>query len=281
MTRVPPGVDAADAATLILSWMTAYQLLHRAARVRQGQRALVQGAAGAVGQALLVLGRLAGLELWGTARAKHAGSCVSLAPRRSTTSARISRTSCRAVSMSSSTASARTAIVAPSRRSSRAACSRHRLSAAVQAEHRMFSILGSLARLYLWGRLPAGSAPAAYSINVMRARHPGLVPRGPGDPLRASCEPRHPAARPRPDRLRPGRRGTPTSRLEGWRASSSCARDWHRGPTHGFLAGSTPCPRQARMIQGFGWPLALHPRQDATAAAEPHCGDEGAASRPA
>jgi hypothetical protein len=28
----------------------------------------VQGAAGAVGQALLVLGRLAGLDLWGTAR---------------------------------------------------------------------------------------------------------------------------------------------------------------------------------------------------------------------
>jgi len=33
---------------------------------------LVQGAAGAVGQALLVLGRLAGLELWGTARGAHA-----------------------------------------------------------------------------------------------------------------------------------------------------------------------------------------------------------------
>ena len=33
---------------------------------------LVQGAAGAVGQALLVLGRMAGLELWGTTRGKHA-----------------------------------------------------------------------------------------------------------------------------------------------------------------------------------------------------------------
>jgi NADPH2:quinone reductase len=32
----------------------------------------VQGAAGAVGQALLVLGRLAGLELWGAARGAHA-----------------------------------------------------------------------------------------------------------------------------------------------------------------------------------------------------------------
>jgi hypothetical protein len=64
--------NAAKAAALILSWTTAYQLLHRAARVQQGQRVLVLGAAGAVGQALLVLGRLAGLELWGTARGVHA-----------------------------------------------------------------------------------------------------------------------------------------------------------------------------------------------------------------
>src|SRR5262245_26334656 len=57
LTRVPVGVDAAEAATLILSWATAYQLLHRTARVQRGQRVLVQGAAGAVGQALVALGR--------------------------------------------------------------------------------------------------------------------------------------------------------------------------------------------------------------------------------
>ena len=73
LTRVPAGVDAAEAATLILSWMTAYQLLHRAARVQRGQRVLVHGAAGAVGQALLVLGNMAGLQLWGAARETHAG----------------------------------------------------------------------------------------------------------------------------------------------------------------------------------------------------------------
>jgi NADPH:quinone reductase len=72
LTRVPIGVDAAEAAALILSWTTAYQLLHRAARVTRGQRVLVHGAAGAVGQALLVLGRMVGLELWGTARGVHA-----------------------------------------------------------------------------------------------------------------------------------------------------------------------------------------------------------------
>src|SRR5262244_4234275 len=37
LTRVPAGLDAAEAAALILSWTTAYQLLHRAARVRRGQ----------------------------------------------------------------------------------------------------------------------------------------------------------------------------------------------------------------------------------------------------
>jgi NADPH:quinone reductase len=72
LVRVPAGVDPAEAAALILSWTTAYQLLHRGARVRKGQRVLVQGGAGAVGQAMIVLGRLAELEIWSTARAEHA-----------------------------------------------------------------------------------------------------------------------------------------------------------------------------------------------------------------
>src|SRR5262249_1086113 len=72
LVRVPTGLDAAEAAAVILSWTTAYQLLHRVARVQRGERVLVQGAAGAVGQALLVLGKMAGLELWGTARGEHA-----------------------------------------------------------------------------------------------------------------------------------------------------------------------------------------------------------------
>jgi len=69
---VPDGVDAAEAVSLVLSWMTAYQLLHRHAKVERGQRVLVQGAAGAVGRPLLRLGQLAGLETFGTARAEHA-----------------------------------------------------------------------------------------------------------------------------------------------------------------------------------------------------------------
>src|ERR1017187_4964562 len=70
---VDAELDPAEATTLVLSWMTAYQLLHRDACVRKGQKLLVVGAAGAVGQALVVLGKLAGCELWGAARSRHAG----------------------------------------------------------------------------------------------------------------------------------------------------------------------------------------------------------------
>ena len=41
LARVPAGLDAAETATLILSWTTAYQLLHRSARVQRGQCVLV------------------------------------------------------------------------------------------------------------------------------------------------------------------------------------------------------------------------------------------------
>jgi NADPH:quinone reductase len=68
---VDRALDPAEATTLVLSWMTAYQLLHRDAQVQKGHKLLVIGAAGAVGQALVLLGKLAGCELWGAARARH------------------------------------------------------------------------------------------------------------------------------------------------------------------------------------------------------------------
>jgi len=70
---VDPALDPAQATSLVLSWMTAYQLLHRDARVLKHQKLLVIGAAGAVGQALVVLAKLAGCDVWGAARARHAG----------------------------------------------------------------------------------------------------------------------------------------------------------------------------------------------------------------
>lgn len=73
LVPVPPGVDAAEAVSLILNYVTAYQMLHRSAQARTGELALVHSAAGGVGTALLQLGAIAGLQLYGTASAgKHA-----------------------------------------------------------------------------------------------------------------------------------------------------------------------------------------------------------------
>jgi NADPH:quinone reductase-like Zn-dependent oxidoreductase len=69
---VDAALDAGQVTTLVVSWVTAYQLLHREAQVRKGQKLLVIGAAGAVGQALVVLGQLAGCVVWGASHARHA-----------------------------------------------------------------------------------------------------------------------------------------------------------------------------------------------------------------
>jgi NADPH:quinone reductase-like Zn-dependent oxidoreductase len=69
---VPRGLDPVTSASLVLNYLTAFQMLHRAARMKRGERILVHGAAGGVGTALLQLGGLAGLERYGTASAgKH------------------------------------------------------------------------------------------------------------------------------------------------------------------------------------------------------------------
>ena len=67
LVPVPSGVDPVEAVCLVVNYLTAHVLLHRTARVQSGERALVHGAAGGVGTALLELGRLAGLEIYGTA----------------------------------------------------------------------------------------------------------------------------------------------------------------------------------------------------------------------
>jgi NADPH:quinone reductase len=72
LVPVPSGLDAAEAVSLVLNYVTAYQMLHRSAKVRQGQRVLIDGAAGGVGSALLQLGRLAGLEMYGTCSSQKA-----------------------------------------------------------------------------------------------------------------------------------------------------------------------------------------------------------------
>src|SRR5262245_7515361 len=78
LVPVPSGVDAGEAVALVLNYVTAYQMLHRSAEVRAGQRALIHGAAGGVGTALLQLGRLAGLRMYGTCSALSASSVTEL-----------------------------------------------------------------------------------------------------------------------------------------------------------------------------------------------------------
>ncbi len=72
LTLVPEGLDPAEAVSLILSYVTAYQMLNRVAKVKKGQSILLHGAGGAVGTATLQLGRLLDLKIYGTAsKAKH------------------------------------------------------------------------------------------------------------------------------------------------------------------------------------------------------------------
>lgn len=177
LTRVPAGVDAAEAAALILSWTTAYQLLHRAARVQRGQRVLVQGAAGAVGQALLVLGGLAGLDLWGTARGAHAALIRELGA----TPIDYQREDFTRL-LPGGFDVVFDGIGEDDYRRSFAALKRGGLlcaygyTAGVQAQRRLLTVLMWIARVYLWRRLlswvPGGKRLRVYSINVMRARNP-------------------------------------------------------------------------------------------------------------
>ncbi len=68
---VPSGVDPVEAVCLVVNYVTAHVLLHQAAKVRHGERILVQGAAGGVGTALLELGSLSDLEMYGTASPRN------------------------------------------------------------------------------------------------------------------------------------------------------------------------------------------------------------------
>lgn len=70
---VPPELNPVEAVTLILNYLVAYQTLHRSAKVKAGEKTLIIGASGGIGTALLQLGRLADLTLYGTASPdKHA-----------------------------------------------------------------------------------------------------------------------------------------------------------------------------------------------------------------
>lgn len=67
---VPQRVDPALAVCVVANYLTAYMMMHQGAKVKAGESILVHGAAGGTGTALLELGALAGLQMYGTA-SKH------------------------------------------------------------------------------------------------------------------------------------------------------------------------------------------------------------------
>lgn len=69
---VPDGVSDIEAAGVVLNYVTAWQMIHRVAKVKAGATALVTAAAGGVGTALLQLLKLEGVKAYGTASSgKH------------------------------------------------------------------------------------------------------------------------------------------------------------------------------------------------------------------
>jgi NADPH2:quinone reductase len=72
LVPVPAGLDPAEAVAMVLNYVTAYQMLHRSAKARRGQRMLIHGASGGVGSAMLQLAQLAGVEMYGTCSAQGA-----------------------------------------------------------------------------------------------------------------------------------------------------------------------------------------------------------------
>lgn len=71
LVPVPAGLDPAEAETVVVNGITAWQMLHRKAHVTSGQTILVHGANGGVGSTLAQLARLAGVRVIGTASPRH------------------------------------------------------------------------------------------------------------------------------------------------------------------------------------------------------------------
>ncbi len=173
VVRVPSGVDSAEADALVLSWVTAYQLLHREARVAEEQRVLVLGAAGAVGQALCALGKLAGLKIWGVGRPEHADLIRSLG----------------ATPLDLKTGDARVSVPEgfdvifdgigeqgfvrswASLKKGGMLCA-FGFTSAVRRGTGLMTMACWLLRLHLWNWLPNGRAARFYSIMALRKRQP-------------------------------------------------------------------------------------------------------------
>lgn len=70
LVAVPRGISAEKAVSVILNYCTAYQIVHRTLKVEKGKSVLITGASGGVGSALVNLGKIIGLEMYGLASKK-------------------------------------------------------------------------------------------------------------------------------------------------------------------------------------------------------------------
>ncbi len=72
LISIPYKLDPAEAVCLILNYIVAYQTMHRSAKVQAGEKILIIGASGGIGTAILQLGVLADLKMYGMASpSKH------------------------------------------------------------------------------------------------------------------------------------------------------------------------------------------------------------------
>lgn len=78
LVPIPDNLDPAESVCLLLNYVTAYQMLHHSAKARPDQSILIHGASGGVGTALLQLGRLLGLTMYGTCSSRGAAAVADL-----------------------------------------------------------------------------------------------------------------------------------------------------------------------------------------------------------
>lgn len=78
LVPVPEDLDPAETVCLVANYLTAHRVMYETAQIQPGERILIQGAAGGVGSAILELGRLADLQMVGTASAHNHDLVTSL-----------------------------------------------------------------------------------------------------------------------------------------------------------------------------------------------------------
>jgi NADPH:quinone reductase-like Zn-dependent oxidoreductase len=67
LVKVPKSLDSGEAVAVILNYTSAYQMLKKIANIKEGNNVFITGASGGVGSALLDLGKMYNLVLYGTA----------------------------------------------------------------------------------------------------------------------------------------------------------------------------------------------------------------------